>query len=142
MTTLATNSVTEKSTLLVLEAFEHVHNDQTQAYELMGKSIDELVKNTEPGMLVHALTKVSENEDETLYRWLEVFDGEKALETHINNPHVISHIEAMNKGVLSGTTDIVIYADWSEAVQAQWRETFAGANLTFAAMITGFFVAR
>lgn len=142
MTILATNTPTEKSTLLALEAFEHVHNDQTQAYELMGKSIDELVKDTEPGMLVHTLTKISENDNETLYRWLEVFDGEKALEAHLNNPHVISHIEAMNNGVLSGPTDIVIYADWSEAVKEHWRKTLAGANLTFAAMITGFFVTR
>lgn len=136
------NARTDKSALLVLEAFEHVHPDKTQSYERMGKSIDEQVKNTELGMLVHALTKVSENESESLYRWLEVFDSEQALKAHISNPHVISHIKAMNDGVLSATTDIVIYADWSETVQQQWRETFAGANLRFAAMITGFFLSR
>lgn len=142
MTTLANNTPAEDSPLLVLEAFEHVHHAQTQVYEQMGRTIDKHVKDTEPGMLVHALTKVSENNQETLYRWLEVFDGEKALEAHISNPGVISHIETMNNGILSGPTDIVIYADWSDAVKARWQETFAGANLTFAATITGFYIAR
>jgi len=131
-----------KDPLFVLEAFEHVHNGQIETYEQMGKLIDDQVRDTEPGMLVHALTKVSVNADETIYRWLEIFDGANALEAHLSNPAVTSHIEKMNNGVLSGPTDIVIYADWSEDQKEHWRGILAGANLTFAPMITGFFVAR
>lgn len=128
--------------ILVLEAFEHVHTDKVEDYERMGSAIDDLVKATEPGMLVHALTKVSKTDQEVVYRWLEVFDSEMALEKHVSNPHVIAHIAAMNQGVLAGETELVIYCDWDDNQKAYWNKKVSGAKLTFAPMLSGFFLAR
>ena len=128
--------------ILALEAFEYVKRDQTDTYEAMAEEIDRKVQESEPGMLVHALTKISEDESETIYRWLEVFENAEALKAHIENPAVVAHIAKMNDGVLSGPTEIVLYTDWNETQKAHWREVFAGAKLVFAPTLSGFYVKR
>ena len=130
------------SGILALEAFEHVHKEQAAAYETMGKDIDDRVRETESGMLLHALTKVSENDTETIYRWLEVFENPMALRAHFDNPHVQAHIGQLQAGILSSPTDIVIYADWDEAQKTYWRNAFGDVNLKFADLKTGFFLHR
>ena len=127
--------------MFALEAFEHVKKDMIGEYERMGLKIDREVKETEPGMLVHALTKVSENDKEAVYRWLEIFETPEALQAHLDNPPVKAHIKKLNSGVLSGPSDIIIYADWDKAQKDYWRQTF-GDILTYAPMKTGFFVKR
>ena len=136
------NSENQQTAILMLEAFEHVHKARTADYERMGSVIDDQVKETEPGMLVHALTKISESDSEAVYRWLEVFDSEQAFEKHLSNPHVITHVGAMNDGVLCGETELVIYSDWTEERKNYWREKITGVKLTFAPMLTGFFLSR
>lgn len=143
MTDQADNtSENQQPTILVLEAFEHVHKGRVADYERMGSVIDDQVKETEPGMLVHALTKISESDEEAVYRWLEVFDGEQAFEKHLSNPHVIKHVGAMNDGVLCGETELVIYSDWTEDRKDHWRAKISGVKLTFAPMLTSFFLNR
>ena len=127
--------------LFALEAFEHVKKDMIGEYERMGSKIDRQVKETEPGMLVHALTKVSENDQRAVYRWLEIFETPEALQAHLDNPPVKAHIKKLNSGVLSGPSHIIIYADWDKAQKDYWRKTF-GDILTFAPMKTGFFLKR
>ncbi len=136
------NSENQQTTILVLEAFERVHKARMADYERMGSVIDDQVKDTEPGMLVHALTKISESDEEALYRWLEVFDSEQAFEKHLSNPHVIKHVGAMNEGVLCGETELVIYSDWTEDRKNEWRAKISGVKLTFAPMLTSYFLKR
>jgi len=128
--------------ILAMEAFEHVHNDRVAEYLAMGNLIDDQVRESEPGMLVHALTTASENGKETVFRWLEVFENAAALDAHLSNPYVVAHIEKLNSGVLSGPTDLVIYADWDDALRSAWASKLSGANLSFAPMHTGFFLKR
>ena len=129
-------------TILALEAFEHVHNDQLARYLHMGQLIDDLVRQTEPGMLVHALTKSSANDSETVFRWLEVFENAEALEKHLDNPHVIAHIEKLSQGVLCDTTELVIYANWSDELKDYWKNKLSGANVSFPDLESGFFIGR
>lgn len=138
----STHSATMARNMLALEAYEYVKRGQTDLYETMAEEIDQKVQDSEPGMLVHALTKISEDETETVYRWLEVFENAEALKAHIENPAVVAHIEKMNNGVLSGPTEIVLYTDWNETQKAHWREVFAGAKLVFAPTLSGFYVKR
>lgn len=128
--------------IVVLEAFEHVYNEQESRYLELAQIIDDQVRETEPGMLVHALTKSIENNVETVFRWLEVFENSNALEAHINNVYVAAHIEKLNNGILSSTTELVIYAQWDEAMKTYWKEKLSGARLSFAPMDTGFFLER
>ncbi len=127
--------------MFALEAYEHVNKDMIAEYEKMGLKIDREVKETEPGMLVHALTKVSENDKRAVYRWLEIFETPEALQAHLDNPPVQAHIKKLNSGILSGPSHIIIYADWDKAQKDYWRKTF-GDILTYAPMKTGFFLKR
>lgn len=128
--------------IFALEAFEYVHNDRVLDYEAMGSIIDDQVKVSESGMLVHALTKISEDASETTFRWLEIFENSDALEAHVSNPCVIQHIEKLSDDILSNRTKIVIYADWNNELKAYWHEKLSGALLVFADMKTGFFLSR
>ncbi len=127
--------------MFALEAFEHVKKDMIGEYEQMALKIDQQVKETEPGMLVHALTKVSENDQRAVYRWLEIFETPEALQAHLDNPPVQAHIKKLNSGILSGPSHIIIYADWDKGQKDYWRQIF-GDILTYAPMNTGFFVKR
>ena len=133
---------TSCQTILALEAFEYVLNEHVAKYESMGRDIDDRVRETEPGMLLHALTKVSENETETVYRWLEIFENPNALQAHFDNPHVQTHIQRLQQGILSAPTEIVIYANWDDAQKAYWKEAFGETGLTLAPLKAGFFLQR
>lgn len=140
--TNSTNPVPNDNKIVALEAFEHVHNEQVSRYLELAQIIDDQVRETEPGMLVHALTRSTDNDTETIFRWLEVFENSSALEAHINNAHVVTHIEKLNNGILCDTTELVIYAQWDEALKTYWQEKLSGAKLSFAPMETGFFIER
>lgn len=128
--------------ILVLEAFEHVRNDSVQRYLEMSQVIDDLVRDKEPGMLVHALTRQSGDETETIFRWLEVFENSDALAFHLTGDHVTEHVAALNDGILSAATDLVIYADWNEELRTYWQAQLADANLNFAPVCSGFYLER
>lgn len=128
--------------ILVLEAFEHVRNDSVQDYLEMAQVIDDRVQETEPGMLVHALTRSSGDEKETIFRWLEVFENSDALAYHLDSKHVTEHVARLNDGILSAPTDLVIYCDWNDELKSYWQAQLSDANLSFASVSSGFYLER
>jgi quinol monooxygenase YgiN len=127
--------------IVVLEAFEHVHPDRCDEYETAGVEIDNKVKETEPGMLVHALTCVSKSSEAIVYRWLEIFDGATALAAHFDSPAVKAHIEKVSDGILVAPTDLVLYTNWSEDEKEIWKARLGG-SLTFAPVRAGYYLTR
>jgi len=132
-------------TIFFLEAFEYVNQSKTAEYEEMGASIDAAVKKTEPGMLVHVQTKVSETETESVYRWLEVYKSYDDLLTHINSPELQAHTAAIEeKQIMSRPGTVVIYCDWSD----EQKEPFSNAEenpvgsftFSFAPLVNGYFL--
>ena len=63
----------------------------------MSKFTDDKVREIEPGMLLHAQTKIAETENEVVYRWMEVFENYEAFEKHLKNPYVDEHIKKFSK---------------------------------------------
>lgn len=129
------------TSIVVLEAFEHVHPDRCDEYEAAGVEIDNKVKETEPGMLVHALTRVSESPNAVVYRWLEIFDSAQSLAAHFANPVVKAHIKKVSDGILVAPTDLVLYTGWSEAEKNMWNARLGG-SLTFAPVRAGYYLTR
>lgn len=124
--------------IIALEAFEHVHPDRVADYEAASQAIDDKVKETEPGMLIHALTVHARAEDRVTYRWLEVFTDLAALEAHVASPHVKAHGAHLNDGILLSPVEIVLYVDWTEAEKAEINQRLGGA-LQFAEVRSGFY---
>ncbi len=124
--------------LITLEAFEHVHPDRCADYEAASQAIDDKVRETEPGMLVHALTVHDRAEDRVTYRWLEVFTDLDALVAHFNSPHVKAHGAHLNDGILLSPVEIVLYVGWSDAEKQAINEQLGGA-LVFADVKSGFY---
>ena len=125
-------------TLFFLEAFEHVHKSKAEAYERMGAAIDDKVKETEPGMLIHTHTKISEDDEKVVYRWLEVFQNYEDMQVHLENPHVQAHIEKLNDGILCAPLEIILYCDWTEEQKEPLRQ-LTGIRLSFAPLVNGYF---
>lgn len=121
-----------------LEAFEYVNNGKATEYERRGDEVDKRVEELEPGMLIHAHTKIAEGDDVTVYRWLEVFSKYEDLQTHMDNPHVQAHIEWLNSGILTKPVQIVIYCDWTEEQKAPIRQ-LEGVDISFASLVNGYF---
>lgn len=128
--------------ILVMEAFEHVRPDRCADYEAAGIVIDNKVKDSEPGMLVHALTKVSETPEAVTYRWLEIFKNADAFAAHFDNPAVQEHVAMLNEGILAAPTELVLYTGWTEAEKAALREKLPGAKLSFAPVLAGYYLKR
>ncbi|PZX12185.1 quinol monooxygenase YgiN [Palleronia aestuarii] len=124
--------------IIVLEAFEHVHPDRCTDYEAASQAIDDLARETEPGMLVHALTVHARADDRVTYRWLEVFTDAAALEAHFASLHVQAHGAKLNDGILLSPVEILLYVDWSEAEKVEINTRLGGA-LKFAEVRSGFY---
>ena len=122
-----------------LEAYEKVYKSKVVEYEMMSKFVDDKVKDIEHAMLIHAQTKISENEHEVTYRWMEVFENFEAFEAHLKNPFVEEHIKKFTeKGILSGPVDVRIYCDWSEDEKTKISK-IPGLKLTFMPLVNGYF---
>lgn len=125
--------------LFFLEAFEHVNKDKKDEYERMSSATDKKVKETEPGMLIHVQTKVSEDEKEAVYRWLEVYEKYEDFKVHFESPIVKEHIQKMNeKKILRSPVEVIVYCDWTEKQKEQWRR-IPVVNIKFASMVNGYF---
>ena len=124
--------------MFFLEAFERVHRDKVEEYERMGAFIDGKVEETEPGMLIHVHSKVSETEDDVVYRWLEVYESFEDLQRHLENEYVQAHIQKLNDGILAAPLEVIVYCDWTEEQKAPWRQT-SGVSLSFAPLVNGYF---
>ena len=122
-----------------LEAYEKVYKSKVVEYEMMSKFVDEKVKDIEHGMLIHTQTKISENDHEVIYRWMEVFENFEAFEAHLKNPFVEEHIKKFTeKGILSGPVDVRIYCDWSEDEKTKISK-IPGLELSFMPIVNGYF---
>ena len=125
--------------LFFLEAYEKVYKSKVEEYEMMSKLVDEKVKDIEHGMLIHAQTKISENDHEVIYRWMEVFENFEAFEAHLKNPFVEEHIKKFTeKGILSGPVDVRIYCDSSEDEKTKISK-IPGLELSFMPLVNGYF---
>ncbi|NRA39366.1 MAG: hypothetical protein HRU15_14565, partial [Planctomycetes bacterium] len=107
-------------TYFTLEAFEHVHKDQVDAYLAMSKATDAAVQATEPGMLIHAQTIVEETAEKTVFRWLEVYQSYPDFERHITNPVVQEHVKKLNDGMLCAPLEVIFYCDWDDEQKKPW----------------------
>ena len=142
LTVYVTNFFLRKGILMslfFLEAFEKVYKSKVIEYEKMSNITDQKVRDTEPGMLLHAQTKISENELEVTYRWMEVFENYEAFEAHLKNPFVEKHIKLFTENkILSGPVEVKIHCDWSEGEK---REIFKipGIELSFIPLVNGYF---
>lgn len=139
--TSADTTTDTTAALIVLEAYEHVDPARCADYEIAAQAIDDKVKETEPGMLVHALTRIAETPDKVTYRWLEIFDGVAALEAHFASPHVKDHVARMSDGILLSPVELVLYTGWSEAEKAEINARLGGA-LSFAEVRAGYYLTR
>ena len=125
--------------LFFLEAFEHVNKDKKDEYEKMSNVVDKKVKETEPGMLIHVQTKVSEDKNEVVYRWVEVYEKYEDFKVHFENPIVKEHIRKMNEDkILRSPVEVIIYCDWTDKQKEQWKR-IPGVNIKFASMVNGYF---
>jgi quinol monooxygenase YgiN len=124
--------------LFFLEAFERIHKERVEEYELLSREIDRKVKETEPGNLIHIQTKVSEDDREAVYRWLEVFASQEALQAHLDNENVQAHVAKLNGGFLSAPLEVIIHCDWTEEEKEHWRKAI-GISITFAPLVNGYF---
>ena len=125
--------------LFFLEAYEKVYKSKVIEYEKMSNITDQKVRDTEPGMLLHAQTKISENEFEVTYRWMEVFENYEAFEAHLKNPFVEKHIKKFTENeILSGPVDVRIYCDWSEDEKTKISK-IPGLELSFMPLVNGYF---
>ena len=124
--------------MFFLEAYEHIHKDKAQEYERMGTEVDNKVEETEPGMLIHVQTKVSENDHEVVYRWLEVYEKYEDLQFHLENEPVQAHLQKIGEGFLCAPLEVIVYCDWTEEQKEPWRQ-IPGISLTFAPLVNGYF---
>ena len=124
--------------LFFLEAFEHVHKDKAGEYERLSREVDNKVKETEPGNLIHVHTKISEENDKVVYRWLEVFAKYEDLQVHLDNEHVQAHVQKLGDGYLCAPIEVIVYCDWTEEQKEYWRQ-IPGISLTFAPLVNGYF---
>ena len=125
--------------LFFLEAYEKVYKSKVVEYEKMSKFVDEKVKDIEHGMLIHTQTKISENDHEVIYRWMEVFENFEAFEAHLKNPFVEKHIKKFTENeILSDPVDVRIYCDWSEDEKTKISK-IPGLELSFMPLVNGYF---
>lgn len=122
-----------------LEAFERVPLAKRQAYEKLSYDNDRVIKETEPGHLVHVHTIVAESGDSLLYRWLEIYRSAEDLLAHLENPKIKDHIKILARDkLIVGKPQVVIYCDWSEEQKRPFLE-IAAVDLSFAEIVTGYF---
>ena len=125
--------------LFFLEAYEKVYKSKVIEYEKMSNITDQKVRDTEPGMLLHAQTKISENKLEVTYRWMEVFENYEAFEVHLKNPFVEKHIKRFTENkILSGPVEVKIHCDWSEEKKREILK-IPGLELSFIPLVNGYF---
>ena len=125
--------------LFFLEAYEKVYKSKIIEYEEMSNLTDKQVRDTEPGMLLHVQNKISENELEVTYRWMEVFANYEAFEVHLKNPFVEKHIKRFTeKKILSGPVEVKIHCNWSEEEKRNILK-IPGLELSFIPLVNGYF---
>jgi quinol monooxygenase YgiN len=122
-----------------LEALEHIHIDKVSEYLEISRITDQKVRETEPGMLIHAQTLVETSAEKHVYRWLEVYRSYEDLEAHLKNPCVEEHIAKLNNGFLCAPLDVTFYCDWDDDQKKPWL-SIEGLKLQFAELVNGYYI--
>ena len=127
--------------LLLLEGYEYVHKAKARQYEEICADIDKKMEETEPGILVPAKERVSEDDTKVVYRWLEVFRDYEDFRFHLNNPaHFKNGKKIKQDNVMCAPSDIIAYADWTDEKKAPLLnlEVEGSFNIRFATLLKGF----
>lgn len=124
--------------LFFLEAYVHVNPDKVAEYESLSKALNQGIKESEPGMLLHVQSKVSENEQEVTYKWSEVYQSYEDLPAHLQSKHAQEHMKKLAEGIVTRPVDILAFCDWTEEQKAPWRE-IPGLNVEYVPLVNGYF---
>jgi len=76
-----------EETPLVIIARTQVKEGKKEEYLKFGKEIDDVVNDTEPGMLFHDLG--TDPNDPLALTWTEILKDSASFVFHLNNPHVV-----------------------------------------------------
>lgn len=123
--------------LFLIEVIESVYKEKTEEYEKLCAVVDQKIKEVEPGMLIHIQTKISENNHESVYKWIEVLASAEDLQTHIDNECVQSHMKKLENGILSAPPRITVYCDWPEE-QKHSFSSHEEIDIDFAPLVNGY----
>jgi hypothetical protein len=94
--------------------------------------------NTQAGNLIHVHTRISEDDEKIVYRWIEVFTTYEDLQVHLDNEPVQAHVQKLVDGYLCAPIEVIVYCDWTEEQKELLRQ-IPGISLTFAPLINGYF---
>lgn len=122
--------------MFFIEVFERVHRDRESEYLKLSRDNDIIVKETEPGMLVHVQTRVAEDDISVTYRWQETYADVDAFRHHGQTPNVRLHMEKLAEGILVDPISVVVYCDWPPIRKQKWLERTE--NLSFADLASGY----
>jgi quinol monooxygenase YgiN len=124
--------------MFLLGATVHVHPGKVAEYETLSKTLTQNIEKTEPGMLIHAQTKVSENENEVVYKWSEVYRSYEDLPAHLQNKHAQEHMQKLGEGIVTAPIEILVFCDWTDEQKEPWRE-LPGLTVNYAPLVNGYF---
>ena len=124
--------------LFFLEAYVHVRPEKVTEYEALSKTLNQNIERTEPGMLIHAQTKVSENEHEVVYKWSEVYKSYDDLPAHLQNKHAQEYMQKLGEGIVTSPIEILVSCDWTEEQKEPWRE-LPGLTVEYAPLTNAYF---
>jgi len=127
--------------LFVVEASCCVYKNRAKEYEQACREADKKQEKAEPGLLVHVHTKVSENDEEVTYKWVEVYESYEDFQRHLESDISQTHLQKINNGILSSSPEVIIYCDWTDEQKAHWHQKY-GINFTYPPMNAGFFRQR
>ena len=94
----------------ILIARIRVKQDKVNEYLKIANEVDNLVKASEPDMLIHTFDQDPNDKNE--FTWTEVYRNSKAMIKHINNPPVKSYVTRHNE--LADKFEIEVYGNLSE----------------------------
>jgi len=94
----------------ILIARIRVKQDKVNEYLKIANEVDNLVKASEPDMLIHTFDQDPNDKNE--FTWTEVYRNSKAMIKHINNPPVQLYVTKHNE--LADKFEIEVYGNLSE----------------------------
>ena len=99
----------------ILIARIRVKQDKVNEYLKIANEVDNLVKASEPDMLIHTFDQDPNDKNE--FTWTEVYRNSKAMIKHINNPPVQSYVTKHEE--LADKFEIEVYGNLSkETIEA------------------------
>jgi quinol monooxygenase YgiN len=124
--------------LFFLEAYVHVHPDKETEFKSLSKTVNQNIKKTEPGMLMHVQSKVSEDEHEVVYKWSSIYRSYDDLPVHLENKHTQEYMQKLAEGIVTSPMEIRVFCDWTEEQKEHWRE-LPGLTVNYIPLVNGYF---